>query len=188
VSGGAAGPAPVVPLAALLAYVALERVLELVLSARHARRLLAAGAVEHGRSHFPLFVALHALWPLALLLEVAAGHARPGPGWWAWLTLFAAAQVLRFASMAALGGRWTARVIVLPGAPLSRRGPYRWLRHPNYLAVIAELIAAPLLFGAWRTALGATVVNLAALWIRVRVEERSLGIGPGASAPSAAPN
>jgi methyltransferase len=180
VSGGAAGPAPAALLAAFIAYVALERILELALSARHARRLIAAGAVEHGRSHFPLFVVLHALWPLALVLEVVAGPARPGPWWWAWLALFAAAQALRFASMAALGQRWTTRVLVPPGAPLSRRGPYRWLRHPNYLAVIAELIAAPLVFGAWRTALGATLVNLVALSIRVRVEERALGLTPPA--------
>ena len=179
-SGGAAGPAPVGALAALLAYVAAQRVIELAISARHARRLIAAGAVEHGRAHFPLLVALHALWPLVLIAEVLAGDARPGPAWPVWLALFAGAQALRFASMAVLGERWTTRVLVLPGVALVHRGPYRWLRHPNYVAVVVELVAAPMILGAWRTALAASAVNLVALAIRVRVEERALGIGaPG---------
>lgn len=186
-SSGATATAPVAALAALLAWVALERAFELVISARHARHLVAAGAVEHGRSHFPLFVVLHTLWPLALVAEVLAGHAHPGPAWPVWLSMFVAAQALRFAAIAALGGRWTVRVVVVPGAPLVRRGPYRWLRHPNYLAVMLELAAAPMCFGAWRTALGATLLNLVALAIRVRVEERALGITPAAAASRAEP-
>ena len=176
-------PAPVAGLAALLVYIALERAYELAISAAHARRMIAAGAVEHGRSHFPLFVVLHALWPLALIAEVLVGGARPGPVWPAWLVLLAAAQVLRFGAIAALGERWTARVIARPGEPLVRRGPYQLIRHPNYLAVTAELIAAPMLFGAWRTAIGATLLNLVALAIRVRVEERALGITSRPDAP-----
>jgi methyltransferase len=158
-------------------------VTELAISARHTRRLLAAGALEHGRSHFPLFVVLHVLWPLGLLAEVLAGHTCPGPAWPIWLTLFAAAQALRYSAIAALGERWTVRVLALPQAPLVRRGPYRWLRHPNYLAVIVELIAAPMIVGAWRTALAATALNLVALAVRVRVEERALGLGRPAHAP-----
>ena len=179
------GPVPAAALVLLLAFVAAQRVAELAISARHTRRLLAAGAVEHGRSHFPLFVALHTLWPLALAAEVLAGPARPGPAWPVWLAMFAAAQALRYAAIAALGERWSVRVLALPAAPLVRRGPYRWLRHPNYLAVIVELAAAPMIFGAWRTALAASAVNLAALALRVRVEERVLGIGDGARPPEA---
>jgi methyltransferase len=175
-SAGAGGPAPLAALAAFLGVLAVQRALELWLSARHVRRLLAAGAVEHGRSHFPLFVVFHTLWPVALACEVVAGGARPGPLWPAWLTLYLAAQALRGAAIAALGERWTVRVLVLPGAPLVRRGPYRWLRHPNYVAVVVELASAPLMFGAWRTALAASALNLAALAIRVRVEERALGL------------
>ena len=184
-SAGAAGPAPVGALAALLGYIAAQRAAELAISARHTRRLLAAGAVEHGRSHFPLLVLLHTLWPLALVAEVLGGHARPGPAWPIWIALFAAAQALRYAAMAALGRRWTVGVLAAPGAPLVRRGPYRWLRHPNYLAVIVELAAAPMIFGAWRTALAASAVNLVALAVRVRVEERALGIGRHPHAPGA---
>lgn len=174
---GAGGPAPLAALAAFLGVVALQRALELRLSARHVRRLIAAGAVEHGRSHFPLLVALHTLWPVALAVEVVGGGARSGPLWPACLALFVAAQALRGAAIAALGGRWTVRVLVLPGAPLVRRGPYRWLRHPNYVAVVVELASAPLIFGAWRTALAASALNLVALAIRVRVEQRALGLG-----------
>ena len=114
-----------------------------------------------------------------------AGPARPGPAWLVWLALFAAAQALRYAAIAALGERWSVRVLALPAAPLVRRGPYRWLRHPNYVAVIVELAAAPMIFGAWRTALAASAVNLAALALRVRVEERALGIGDGVRPPEA---
>jgi methyltransferase len=171
-------PALLTALAALLVALAVERLYELRLSARHGRALAARGAIEHGRSHFVLFVVLHALWPVALALEVVVGGARPGRGWPLWLVALAAAQALRFSAIRALGARWTARVVVLPGAPLVRRGPYRFMRHPNYVAVLIELIAAPLLFGAWRTAIAATAFNLVALAIRVRVEERALAPGP----------
>ena len=171
-------PALLTALAALLIAVAVERLVEFRLSARHGRALAARGAIEHGRSHFILFVVLHALWPVALALEVLIGGARPGRAWPLWLAAFGLAQVLRFSAIRALGERWTTRVIVLPGAALVRRGPYRFMRHPNYVAVLIELIAAPLLFGAWRTAVAATAFNLAALAIRVRVEERALASTP----------
>ena len=158
----------------MLAGVAAQRALELRLSARHEAALRARGAVEHGRRHFPLLVALHALWPLALALEVARGGARPGAGWPLWLLPLTAAECLRIAAMRALGERWTVRVWVLPGAPPLGRGPYRWLRHPNYVAVALELIAIPMLFGAWRTALAATLANALALALRIPVEERAL--------------
>ncbi len=163
-------------LAVFLAALATERLAELALSARHARALRARGAIEHGRAHFPLLVALHALFFPALAAEVLVLGARPGPAWPLWLVLFAAAQALRFASQRALGPRWTVRVLVLPGEPLVRRGVYRFLRHPNYLAVALELLAGPLLFGAWRTALLASLVNAAVMAVRVPAEERALGL------------
>jgi len=172
-----AGPAPVAALAAFLAALGLARAWELRIARRNARALRARGAVESGRAHFPWIVALHVLWPLGLVAEVAAG-ARPGGTWWLWLALLLAAQALRAASMAALGERWTTRVLVVPGEPPLRRGIYRWLRHPNYLGVVLELAAGPLLFGAWRTALAASLANLALLVVRVRVEERALGLRP----------
>jgi methyltransferase len=168
-------------LAAFLAFVVAQRAFELLLSARNARRLFARGAREHGREHFPLLVVLHTLAPIALIAEVWGLGTRPGA--WAplWLALWILAQGLRWASMWALGERWNVRVIVLPGVPLVRRGPYRWLRHPNYLAVAVEVLAGPLLFGARRTALAFSIANLLAHAVLIRSEERALaGVEPQA--------
>jgi methyltransferase len=174
-----AGGPSVLPLTGFLVFYVIQRAAELALSARNARALLARGGIEHGRSHFPWLVALHTLFPLALVTEVLALHARPGRLAPLWFAAWLAAQVLRFASMRALGPRWTARVIVVPGEPPVRLGLYRWLKHPNYLAVVAELLAAPLMLGAWRTAAVISLANLPALWVRIRCEDRALvGMAP----------
>lgn len=165
---------------ALWAAVALERAAELVVSRRNERRLRARGAVEVGRGHYPAMVAFHAALLAACLVEPAL---RPAP--WPWSVVLAAAaavllsQGLRWWAVAALGGRWTTRVLVLPGAPLVRSGPYRWVRHPNYLAVVAEVAALPLACGAWRTAVLGTIVNGVILSVRIPVEERALCRGTG---------
>jgi methyltransferase len=166
---------PALPLALLftLALVA-QRLVELWISARHVARLRERGAVEHGRTHFPLLVLVHVLLPLGLLAEVAFLGARPGPAWPLWAVLLAGAQALRYAAIRALGPYWNVRVWVVPGATLVRTGPYRFLRHPNYIAVVIELMAAPMLFGAWRTALAVSLLNAIALAIRIRCEERAL--------------
>lgn len=169
------GLSPGAALAVYLVVLAVQRVAELVHSAHNERRLRARGAIEHGAGHFPWIVALHALYPVVLAVEVLALGARPGPAWPLWLLLWLVAQALRYAAVATLGERWTVRIWVLPDAPLVRRGPYRWLRHPNYVAVILELVAAPMMFGAWRTALVVSVLNLLALRARIRQEESALG-------------
>jgi methyltransferase len=161
---------------ALVALVAAERILELAVSARNARRLRARGAVEAGRGHYPAMVAFHA----ALLAACAVEPALARPAWpWAAAVPAAAlvllAQALRWWVVATLGGRWTTMVLVLPDAPPVRAGPYRWLRHPNYLAVAVEATALPLAAGAWRTAIAATLGNALLLAIRIRAEERALG-------------
>jgi methyltransferase len=163
-----------------LAALTIQRASELQLSAANAKWLAARGGEEHGAGHFPLLVLVHVLLPLCLAAEVLALGARPGPSWWVWAALCLPAQVLRYATIHALGRRWTVGIWVLPGVPVVRHGPYRFLRHPNYLAVVIELAAAPLLFGAWRTAVGITLLNLLALRIRIRAEERALG---GAATP-----
>lgn len=161
---------------ALLGAVVAMRGVELLVSARNARRLRARGAVEHGRGHYPAMVALHAgllaacalepwrlpeRWPLAVAVPAAAA--------------VVAAQGLRWWVIGTLGERWTTRVLVLPGAPPVRGGPYRWLRHPNYLAVAIEVLALPLACGAWRTAIAAAAAHAALLAVRIRAEERALG-------------
>ena len=163
-----------VALAAYVVFVIAHRLLELRVSARNEHTLRARGAYEVGRSHFPLFVLLHALYPVALSAEVLALGTRPGNLWPLWLALLAMAQALRVAAHRALGERWTARIWIEPGIGPVTRGVYGWLRHPSYVAVTMELVAGSLLFGAWRTALAASALNLVALAIRIPIEERAL--------------
>jgi methyltransferase len=153
----------------ILALVTLQRVGELWLSNRNTRRLLAEGAREYGQSHYPLIVAVHALW-LAALWWLA-----PGRHIFAfWLVLYVLLQGARIWVLATLGHRWTTRIIILPGAPLVRRGPYRFVNHPNYVVVIAEIAVLPLVFGLWQIALIFTALNAAVLSIRIREENRAL--------------
>jgi len=151
-----------------------QRLVELRISARHALELRARGAVEYGRGHYPLLVLVHTLLPLGMIAEAWFLGVRPGPWWPLWALLFALAQGLRYITIRALGTCWNVRVLVVPGATLVRSGPYRWIRHPNYVAVVIELISAPMLFGAWRTALLITLLNAVALTLRIRCEERAL--------------
>jgi methyltransferase len=165
---------PVAGLALFLVLLATQRARELTLSARHERALRLRGAVEHGGTHFPLLVALHVLFPALLIAEVLALGARPPASWPAWLAVLLAAQALRLWTMVALGERWTARIWVVPGEALVTGGPYQFLRHPNYVAVVLELLAAPMMFGAWRTAIVIGVLNGLALSVRIRAEDRAL--------------
>ncbi|HEU4696776.1 MAG TPA: isoprenylcysteine carboxylmethyltransferase family protein [Sphingomicrobium sp.] len=154
---------------AILALVTLQRLGELWLSNRNTRRLLARGGHEVGARHYPLMVAVHLLW-LAALWWLAP--ARPIDGFW--LAVFVLLQLARIWVLATLGSRWTTRIIILPGAPLVRAGPYRWVDHPNYMIVIGEIAALPLTFGLWAVALIFTLLNAAVLTIRIREENRAL--------------
>ena len=157
-----------------LAAVIVQRLSELVVSARNARWALARGGHEYGRGHFPWLVLVHVLFIAGIGAEVVLLGARPGALWPLWLGVWGAAQALRYAAIRALGERWNVRIIVVPGMPLVQTGPYRFLRHPNYVAIVAELIAAPLIFGAWRTALVVSLLNAIALRTRIRVENNAL--------------
>jgi len=154
----------------ILALVTLQRIGELWLSNRNTRRLLARGAHEIGSSHYPLIVAVHALWLTALWWFAPT---RPVDGFW--LALFVLIELARVWVLASLGRRWTTRIIVLPEAPLVRRGPYRFVNHPNYLVVFGEIAVLPLVFGLWRVALSFTLLNIAVLAVRIRDENRALG-------------
>ena len=153
----------------ILALVTLQRLFELWLSSRNTKRLLGRGAREAGAGHYPLIVALHAAWLGALWL-LAPG--RPIDGFW--LGLFVLLEVGRIWVVASLGERWTTRIIVLPDAPLVRRGPYRFVDHPNYVIVVGEIAVLPLAFGLWQVALLFTVLNGVILAIRIRAENRAL--------------
>ena len=155
----------------LLALVTAQRLFELVLARRNTRRLLAEGAVERGRGHYPLIVALHAAWLATLPLVVPPDRWPSLP----WLLLFLALQPVRVWAISSLGGRWTTRILVLPGAAPVRRGPYRWLRHPNYVVVALEILALPMAFGAPAHALLFSLLNAALLLlVRIPAEERAL--------------
>ena len=154
----------------ILSLVTLERLFELWLSKRNTWRLLAEGAREYGAAHYPLIVAVHALW-LASLWWLAPG--RPVDGFW--LGMYVLLELARIWVLATLGRRWTTRIIVLPGAPLVARGPYRLVKHPNYLVVVGEIAVLPLVFGLWPSALVFSLLNAAVLAIRIREENRALG-------------
>jgi methyltransferase len=170
-------PAPVLLLVFFLFALGLQRAGEIVLSARHAARLRARGAVESGRRHFLLIVFVHLLFPVCLSLEVLWEGARLSGIWPLWLALLLLAQALRSWTMAALGDRWTVGVWILPGEPPVKGGPYHWGRHPGYFAVALELFSACMLFGAWRSAILISILNSIALWFRIRCENRALYAG-----------
>ncbi|GAA3214256.1 isoprenylcysteine carboxyl methyltransferase family protein [Oerskovia jenensis] len=168
---------------------ALERLAELVVSARNARWSFARGGVESGRGHFPAMVALHTGLLVACVVEVNVAD-RPFIPWVGWpaFVLVVASQALRWWCITSLGPRWNTRVIVVPGLPWVDRGPYRWIaqhpgqrwfRHPNYVAVVVEGFALPLVHSCWTTALVFTVLN-AVLLLRFRLpaEERALDALP----------
>lgn len=160
---------------ALLVLLACERGFELRISRRNAERAFAEGGIEVGQGHFGVMRALHTVFFFACALEVVGlGRAFDPRLGLPMLALAATAQVLRYWAITSLGPRWNVRVIVVPGAPVVTSGPYRWLRHPNYLAVVAEGIAIPLIHGAGWTALAFTLANAWLLATRIRVEERAL--------------
>ena len=146
------------------------RLAELAYARRNLTRLLARGGQEHGARHYPLFVLLHGSWLLALFFLV---HEAKAPSL-ALLAVFVALQAVRVWIIASLGPYWTTRIVTLPDAPLVRRGPYRFLRHPNYLLVAVEIPLLPFAFGAWDIAVLFGAANLALLAYRIRIEEAVL--------------
>lgn len=168
----------------IVGLVVLQRLAELVYAERNTAALKARGAVEIGRAHYPLIVLLHAAWLVAVAVLLPADlHIN-----WILIAVFAVLQGLRVWVLATLGPYWTTRIITLKDAPLVRRGPYRFVRHPNYLVVSAEILVLPLAFGEWWVAAVFTVLNAAMLAWRIRQEELALAprrgtpSGPGAAA------
>ena len=159
----------------LVILVGLERLAELVVSNRNAAWSLERGGVEYGRGHYPFMVVLHSGFLVAMLVEawvvrpdVSAALAR------SMLTLVLLSQALRWWCIATLGPRWNTRVVVVPGLPRVTGGPYRFFSHPNYVAVVVEGIALPMVHAAWITALAFTVLNAVLLTVRIGVENTAL--------------
>jgi methyltransferase len=155
---------------AIILLVVLQRLGELVIADRNTKRLKAQGAVETGAGHYPLIVILHALWLLAVLWLIPAGLRIS----WPWLGLFVLFQAARIWVIASLGPYWTTRIISVPGKPLIKRGPYRFMRHPNYLVVAGEILALPMAFHEILVAIFFSLANAAILFWRIREEETAL--------------
>jgi methyltransferase len=159
----------------LVIAVAGERLLELRIATRNRRIALGLGGKEYGASHFPMMSAMHTLFLVSCVAEVVYFRRPLYPALSAVALFFvAAAQALRYWCIATLGTRWNVRVIVVPGMTLADDGPYRFLRHPNYLAVVVEIAALPLVHTAWLTALVFSLLNAMILAVRIRVEETAL--------------
>jgi methyltransferase len=154
----------------VLGLVASQRLAELWLANRNTRALLAAGGREHGARHYPFFILLHGSWLIALVGAVSPG----APLNWPLLGLFVVLQLARVWVIRTLGRFWTTRVITVEDAPLVVAGPYRWVRHPNYLVVALEIPVLPLVFGLWEIAAIFTVLNVLLLTYRIRFEDRVL--------------
>lgn len=165
----------------IMALVTLQRLAELVIASSNTRHLRSQGAVEFGRSHYPVMVTLHASW-LAVLWFSVGGR----PVNFVLLGVFILLQALRIWVLATLGRRWTTRIIVLHGAPLVTGGPFRFLRHPNYCVVVGEIAVLPLVFGLTWIAVLFTLLNAAMLWVRISAESRVLyGAGEAQAAADA---
>lgn len=164
----------------IIAAMSVERLAEMAVAKSNAAWSLARGGIETGRGHWPFMVALHVGLLAGALAEVWLAD-RPFIPWLGWpmLVLLVAANALRWWCIATLGRQWNARVIVVPGARRVTSGPYRWLRHPNYVAVVVEGIALPLVHTAWVTALVFTLLNAIILTLRLRAETKALdGLAP----------
>ena len=160
----------------LIVGIGVERLVEVAVSRRNARWSFQHGGIEYGRGHYPVMVAMHALLLVSCVVEVAVRHPQFLP-WLGWpmLGIVAASTAMRWWCASVLGKHWNPRVIVIEGGPLVSRGPYRWLHHPNYVAVTAEVAALPLVHTAWVTALVFSIANALVLRVRIRTENAALG-------------
>ncbi len=151
-----------------LGFIIVQRLSELVIAKRNTARLLAKGAYEVGGEHYPIMVGMHSLWIVCLLFFGYDESVSFG-----WLALFAVLQIFRVWILGTLGARWTTRVIILP-EPLVVAGPFKYLKHPNYTLVVAEIIVAPMVLGLFWVAAVFTVLNAAMLYVRIGVEDKAL--------------
>ncbi|MBV8977651.1 MAG: hypothetical protein JO261_03130 [Alphaproteobacteria bacterium] len=167
---------------AIIALVALQRLFEVVYAARNTARLKQRGAIEVGAGHYPLIVLLHIAWLAAIALALP----RPLTISWTLIALMVLLQALRAWVLVTLGPYWTTRILTVPDAPLVSRGPYRFVRHPNYLVVVAEILVLPLAFAEWWVAAVFTLLNAAMLSWRIHLEDLALkdrrGLGEAGAA------
>ena len=159
----------------LVAVIVIQRLLELRVARRNLNWALSRGGREYAPEHYPFMVALHTAWIVALLVEGTARGEQLSGLWWMWLALFVAAQFGRYWVISSLGSYWNTRIVIVPGGQRVRSGPYRFLEHPNYVVVAVEIFCAPMIFGAWITALVFTGLNAwLLLGVRIPAENKAL--------------
>ncbi len=153
----------------------IQRLTELRLAKQNEQKARAAGAKEYGAEHYPLFFVLHIGWFVGWISEAIIRGIHPTRLWPLWFCFFSVAQLLRYWAITTLGSAWNTRVLIIPNQPRIQGGPYRFMDHPNYLAVIIELAMVPLMFRAWITTTIASIFNaILLLGIRIPAEERAL--------------
>jgi methyltransferase len=158
-----------------ISVVIVQRLIELIIAKRNAIFMKAQGAIEIGREHYKWIVLVHIFLFLSLIIEVVGWDKSRPEAWWIPFGIFLIAQGLRVWCIASLGRYWNTRIFVLPGMEIVSKGPYRWMRHPNYAVVITEILVIPLIFGAYATAIIASAANLAVLLaFRIPAEEQAL--------------
>lgn len=158
----------------LFAFLVVQRMTELAIARKNERRMKAQGAYEVGQEHYKWIVVVHVLFFLSLIVEVKGFHAQPAAWWWIPFVVFILAQILRSWALFSLGRFWNTKIIILPGAKVVEKGPYRFLRHPNYVIVAAELFMVPLIFQAYVTAVLFTILNVIVMCVRIPAEEKAL--------------
>lgn len=161
-------------LAIVLTIVIIQRLVELFIAKRNEKWMKSQGAFEAGASHYPYMVAMHVFFFVSLIVEVIVFDRGFSPIWPLFLAIFLVAQLLRVWCLSSLGRYWNTKIIVLPNANVVRKGPYRWIRHPNYVIVATELIVLPLLFSAYFTAILFTILNIWMMSVRIPAEEQAL--------------
>ncbi|MBY0096607.1 isoprenylcysteine carboxyl methyltransferase family protein [Mesobacillus maritimus] len=155
-------------------FIIAQRLTELIIARRNERWMKARGAVEFGSGHYPIMVLLHSAFILTLSFEVLYFHRELSSLWGVLLIGFLFTQAIRVWALRSLGPYWNTKIIVLPGAEVVKKGPYQFIKHPNYVIVTLEIILIPLLFSAYTTAALFTVLNMMILTVRIRAEERAL--------------
>lgn len=158
----------------VISIVVLQRLIELFIAKRNEKWMLGQGAFEAGATHYPVMVMMHVTFFVSFLLEVVILGRAHSPFWMILLVIFLLTQAARIWCLLSLGKFWNTKIIILPGATVVRRGPYKWLRHPNYLIVTIELLVLPLLFGAYFTAVLFSLLNVCMLSVRIPAEEKAL--------------
>ena len=158
----------------VISIVILQRLIELFIAKRNEKWMRSQGAFEAGATHYPVMVSMHIVFFISLLAEVFLFEKALSPLWFIFLVIFLIAQAARIWCLASLGKFWNTKIIILPGATVVQKGPYKWVRHPNYIIVATELLVLPLLFSAYLTAIVFSLLNVWMLSVRIPTEEKAL--------------